>query len=364
MNTPLANPSTAVRVLLRSTSGAMLLAAMAGGGGLASLTARTTEAGVPPPTVAIQATATPPLISSTTTAPAAADPAGPVPRTEPRSTSPVPETSPEPQPPSNPPVPHPPRKPGVPVSAMAFNICGAMCRHGEVRRTAAYTVDRALANRVAVVFLSEVCHSQFQRMKVLVTKKGYTALFAANASSGRCDDHDARHGQSFGLAMLVRGRATGRVNVRLPVRAGFERRSMLGATATVGGRKTFVAAVHTSPSERAGRAGQFAAIAAYLDRRRAMPTIVGGDFNAMPDNPGLARFYSAAAGGKGRFIEADELRHGAPERSGLPTFRTVPRKIDYVFFSRVHFGHPQAASSLTSMSDHHIYLGDARVRKN
>ena len=136
---------------------------------------------------------------------------------------------------------------------------------------------------------------------------------------------------------------------------------LLGVTTLVGGRPTNVANVHLSPSAEAGLDRQLATVARYLDVRRARPTIVGGDFNALPDNVGMARFYTPRAGGTGRFVELDEAGAGAPARSGEATFDVGGRKIDYVFVSAAHFGSPRAASAESPLSDHRVFRGTARL---
>jgi endonuclease/exonuclease/phosphatase family metal-dependent hydrolase len=252
------------------------------------------------------------------------------------------------------------RRPAAPVSVMSFNVCGGVCRRGEVARTAAYTARTAVARHASVVLLQELCYSQFLRIRALLAARGYAGRFAAATRSGACDDDD-RHGRAFGVAVLVRGTAFGQVVKPLPTPAGVERRLLLGVTASVSGRETFVAVVHLSPSPRAGLQRQLAVLARYLNPRAARPLIVGGDFNSLPDNPGLGGLYSAAAGGAGRFTELDETRTGVPQRGGAATFDTAGRKIDYVFLSERWFRQPRAASMATSMSDHCVYLGTARV---
>ena len=249
------------------------------------------------------------------------------------------------------------RRPAETVSVMSFNACGGVCRRGEVNRTASFIAWTALNRKASVVLLQELCQSQFRRVASLLAKRGYTARFAAQTHSRAC-----RNGTGFGVAVLVRGRATGTVVRRLPTRAGFEQRLMLGTTAVVGGRRTFVACVHLSPSPRAGLDREMAALAAELRPRTDGPVIVGGDFNAVPDHTGMGRFYSAAANGRGRFTELAEMRSGVPARGGEPTFDRYQRKIDYIFVSRAWFGRPTATSIVTPMSDHRVYLGSARTR--
>src|SRR5919107_1191739 len=192
------------------------------------------------------------------------------------------------------------RRRAVTVSGMSFNVCGGVCHRGEVSRTAAFTARTALARKADVVLLQELCHSQFLRIRKLLAARGYSGRFAASAQSGACDDDDRQHGKGFGVAVLARGRTTSPVVRRLPTPAGFEPRLMLGATATIGGRPTFLAVVHLAPSPAAGLAAQLAWIADYLNPRAGRPVIVGGDFNALPHYGGFSRLYARAAGGSGR----------------------------------------------------------------
>jgi endonuclease/exonuclease/phosphatase family metal-dependent hydrolase len=248
------------------------------------------------------------------------------------------------------------------VTGMSFNVCGVVCRKGEVTSTASYVANRAISLKITVGFLQELCYSQFRAIQATVQQRGYSAVFAASTNSGACDNDDDRYGKGFGTAILVKGKTSGRVVIKLPVTKGYEKRSLLGVTATIGGRSTFLAVVHNSPSAVAGLDRQLSALGGYLNGKAAKPTIVGGDFNAMPDNPGMARFYSPAAGGTGRFTEVDETRYGDPARSGAPTFDTVPRKIDYIFVSQAHFGGAASQSYATSMSDHRLYTGTFGAR--
>jgi endonuclease/exonuclease/phosphatase (EEP) superfamily protein YafD len=75
----------------------------------------------------------------------------------------------------------------------------------------------------------------------------------------------------------------------------------------------------------------------------AHTVIFGGDLNALPDNPGLDGLY-------GMFTEANRTRVNP-----LPTFRTVPRKIDYLFAKRLTAR--GAAVVTTAYSDHRMYFG-------
>jgi endonuclease/exonuclease/phosphatase family metal-dependent hydrolase len=248
------------------------------------------------------------------------------------------------------------------VSAMSYNVCGAVCHRGEVKTVAAFAANKVTSKGVAVAFLQELCYSQYKQIQSIVAKKGYSTLYTSTTHSARCDNHDKRYGTGFGMAILVKGASWGRTVLRLPVTPGHEGRALLGATTRIGGRSTFVAVVHNSPTAEAGLDPQLRTLASYLDAKASKPTIVGGDFNAMPQNPGMAGFYSRGAGGTGKFTELDETHHGKSARSGAATFRGGNRKIDYIFVSRQHFGSPKADSNATAMSDHCVLSGTARVR--
>lgn len=255
------------------------------------------------------------------------------------------------------------RRPAVRVKVMSFNVCGGVCRGGEVNRTSAYTARTALRHKASVVLLQELCYSQFLRIRKLLAPSGYTSRFAQTTKAGACNNHDRKHGKGFGVAILIRGKTSGNVVKRLPTAAGAEGRLLLGTSATIGGQRTFVAVVHTSPAPQAFLASQLRTIADVLNPRARHAVIVGGDFNAVPTYAGMSRFYSPAAGGFGRFIEASQLRSGtAAARTGRPTFDVGGKKLDYIFFSERRFERPIALSLPTAMSDHRVYIGSAVIR--
>jgi endonuclease/exonuclease/phosphatase family metal-dependent hydrolase len=247
------------------------------------------------------------------------------------------------------------------IGLMSFNVCGGVCRRGEVTRTADHIAGAVLDHRVSVVLLQELCYRQFVRVRSRLAGHGFRALFAAQRQSRRCGGAGhggVGHGRDFGVAILVRGRTAKTVVRHLPTTRGAEGRLLLGTTATVAGRSTFVVCVHLSPSPSQGRDRQLAAVADLVGRRADRPAIVGGDFNTIPGDPGLARLYSPSVGGSGRFTELDETRNGNPEMGGAGTF--AHRKIDYMFLSEAHFTHQRAEAVPTRYSDHRIYLGRAQ----
>ncbi len=238
------------------------------------------------------------------------------------------------------------------VTVVSFNTCGGVCRRGEVRVTAQHI---ATAARVAdVVLLQELCRSQFDRVRTLLAPEGFRGRYAAATVSRDC-------GTAFGVAVFVRAPVLGSAVLPLPTRPGYEHRTLLGVTTVLRGRRTFVATVHLSPSPAGGLDDQLATVALYLDAHAGDPAIIGGDFNSLPVKPGLRRFYSAAAGGSGHFLEADEFRGRRAVIGGAPTFDVANRKIDYVFFSAGDFARPSAGSEATTLSDHRVYEAAARI---
>ncbi len=237
------------------------------------------------------------------------------------------------------------------VTVVSFNARGGICRRGEVRITAQHIA--ATARAADVVLLQELCRSQFDRVRALLAPLGFRGRYAAVTVSRGC-------GTAFGVAVFVRAPVLGAGVLPLPTPPGYEHRALLGVTTLLRGRRTFVATVHLSPSPAAGLDAQLATVADYLDAHTG-PAIVGGDFNSLPAKPGLRRFYSAAAGGSGHFLEGDEFRGRRGVIGGAPTFEVADRKIDYVFFSAGDFAQPSAGTEVTTLSDHRLYEATARV---
>jgi endonuclease/exonuclease/phosphatase family metal-dependent hydrolase len=234
----------------------------------------------------------------------------------------------------------------TPARVLTFNVCGNVCRHGEVTRTAGNVAYQVRARHAAVTMLQELCYSQFLGVRSRLARYGYTAVFAPAATGGRCDDHDRRHGRGFGVAIVAKGKLTGTVVRRLPSPYGVrpEGRVVLGATVRLGGRNVFVATTHTAPGGP-NLAVQMGAIRRWLTPiANTRPVLFGGDLNSLPDNPILDGFYAA-------FREADD------RATPLPTFTTVPRKIDYLFGSRRFFTARGVATARSRYSDHRLYVG-------
>lgn len=234
-----------------------------------------------------------------------------------------------------------------PMLTMTFNACGNVCRHGEVNVTTSNIAYQIRTRRVAVAMLQELCYSQFVGVRDRLAKYGYSAAFGTGTKGGHCDDYDHKHGKAFGVALIAHGKLSGVVRHRMvgpsPVRA--EPRVALGATVRLPGRTIFAVTTHTAPSGP-NLLWQMNLINRWLTPLAGTrPVLFGGDLNSMPDNPDLDGFYAS-------FQEANGTRINP-----LPTFITVPRKIDYLFGSQGYLHRQGASTSCGRYSDHCAYLG-------
>ena len=236
------------------------------------------------------------------------------------------------------------------VKAVTFNVCGNVCRYGEVTGTAGNIAYKIRKFGASVTMLQELCYSQFLGIRTRLARYGYKAEFATASTGGRCDDHDRKHGTAFGIALVVRGTIAGKVVYRLPSPYGVhpEGRVVLGATVRVAGRTMFVVTTHTAVD--ANLPVQLGAIRRWLIPIAAnRPVLFGGDLNTPPGSGDLDAFYAA-------FREADVDRVH-PLTTFLPY---PPRKIDYLFGSKGFLAAAGAARADTGYSDHAMYLGAFR----
>ena len=247
------------------------------------------------------------------------------------------------------------------IRVMTFNICGNVCRQGEVARTAKNVAYQVTARRVTVTFLQEVCYSQFLAIRTRLYDHGYRGVFTSGESGGRCNDYDRKHGKGFGNAILVRGDLVGRIVHGLPSPASIrpEGRALLGTSARIRGRAVYLVTTHTAPGGP-NLVAQLRAVRRYLEPiAHRMPVILGGDLNSLPASNELDGFYSRRVpGGQGVFREMDETTRRPYCRCGSATYQPVPRKIDYVFASQRHFRPRNAATFGTRYSDHRMYIGE------
>jgi len=248
---------------------------------------------------------------------------------------------------------------GVPVAASAalpavkvvtFNLCGNVCRYGEVAATSGNIAYKVRKVGASVVMLQELCYTQFLGIRSRLQRYGYTAEFAAASSGGHCDDDDHRHGKAFGIALLAHGVMTGPVMYRLPnpESSTSEGRVLLAATVHLPGRVIFAATTHTALG--ANLPLQLEAIRRWMVPLAGhAPLVFGGDLNTSPQNAALDDFYAA-------FNEANVDR-----AKPMSTFIPAPaRKIDYLFGSKWYLKPIWVGRANTGYSDHYLYMGTFR----
>ena len=251
------------------------------------------------------------------------------------------------------------------VKVVTFNLCGNVCRYGEVAATAGNIAYRVRKVGASVVMLQELCYTQFLGIRGRLARYGYTAEFAAASSGGHCDDDDHKHGKAFGIALIARGVMTGKVVYRLPnpsatnpsatnpsgtssEASSSEGRVVLAATVRLPGRAIFAATTHTALG--ANLPVQLGAIRRWLVPLAArQPLVFGGDLNTEPQSTDLDDFYAA-------FNEANVDRV-----KPMSTFIPPPaRKIDYLFGSKGFLTPTWVGRANTGYSDHDMYMGTFR----
>ncbi|WP_030440281.1 endonuclease/exonuclease/phosphatase family protein [Actinoplanes subtropicus] len=236
------------------------------------------------------------------------------------------------------------------VKVVTFNLCGNVCRYGEVAATSGNIAYRIRKIGASVAMLQELCYSQFLGIRGRLARYGYTAEFAAASNGGHCDDDDHKHGKAFGIALIVRGTMTGKVVHRLPnpEPSTPEERVVLAATVRLPGRSLFAATTHTTIGSNLPV--QLAAIRRWLAPLAAgQPLVFGGDLNISPQRPELDGFYAA-------FTEANVDRE-----KPMSTFIPRPsRKIDYLFGSKGFLTPIWVGRADTGYSDHDMYMGAFR----
>ncbi|MFF5297503.1 endonuclease/exonuclease/phosphatase family protein [Paractinoplanes globisporus] len=238
------------------------------------------------------------------------------------------------------------------MKALTFNLCGNVCRNGEVADTAGNIAYKIRKLGASVVMLQELCYSQFLGIRDRLARYGYAAEFAAASHGGHCNDDDHKHGTAFGVALIARGQLSGKIVYRLPspyrAPSSSEGRVVLGAVVRLPGRTLFAVTTHTALGPNLSI--QLAAIRRWLVPVAARrPVLFGGDLNLAPSSGDLDPFYTA-------FDEAD-----ADRDHPLPTFIPRPaRKIDYLFGSKRFLTPSGVARADTGYSDHSMYLGAFR----
>jgi endonuclease/exonuclease/phosphatase family metal-dependent hydrolase len=228
------------------------------------------------------------------------------------------------------------------LTVLTFNIHGGLGHSGSGLDRIADEIESWDAD---VVLLQEVDRYRertglVDQSRTLATRLGMVAAYGANVVRDPVQA-DGRQ-QEYGTLTLSRLPVLESDNVRLPNRPGLERRGLLRTTVDLAGVPVDVYNTHLQHTSGVVRRAQVRAIKDEL-RERALPTLLGGDFNAEPDSRALSlltgwRFadpWPVAGGGQGLTVPAGEPR----------------RRIDFVLHDASFV--PRAADDLVSaVSDH------------
>jgi endonuclease/exonuclease/phosphatase family metal-dependent hydrolase len=227
------------------------------------------------------------------------------------------------------------------LAILQFNMCGSACGTGF---TVVQDLEREITGRGRqpfVVTLDEVCRGQYDR---LLADLPYHGHFHPTVPH-RCWD-----GSDYGIAVLVRSNDADHAgSAPLPAPAGGEPRAVTCVRTSVGGRSLVACATHLD-TDPANTTSQVAEVAAYAGQVPGA-VVVGGDFNARPDDRRMAvmadRFVEADDGGDAFTGGCSRPRCGTGSGYAHPT-----RKIDYVFLSRGDFTGVSARVTSAPHSDH------------
>lgn len=278
----------------------------------------------------------------------------------------------------------------VPARIFHFNMCGAVTNNddctshgGSGEGTAVPALvssildtrdDAPRPGRPDIVTLNEVCETQFNALRTSLAEAGYPmdGRFAtAKANEGNCENDS-----DFGNAVLTREPITNDAGdqiafpLPMPEDSG-EVRTLLCVDTPLRGKAIKACSVHIS-TDGDRRAAQVPVVAGIVNGfvNAGLPVILGGDFNATPEDEVLDALYNHH-GGTGRFREVDEtdfanagiLCRDAFEdtcRSGEGTHPGVlgDSKIDYIFVSD-DFASLDADATTSPVSDHDPLRGTA-----
>ncbi|MFI7430646.1 FG-GAP-like repeat-containing protein [Micromonospora sp. NPDC049836] len=213
------------------------------------------------------------------------------------------------------------------IGVLTFNVCGGYidtCRSDLAAGTwADRLAQEVTAKSPDVALFQEMCFGQKTSLEERLT--GYVATWL----TFRADHYGCGKWGSdtrFGLATFVRAPSVQQVYstpLRELHRETADVRAMLCVKAQVTSRLALVCNVHLGPDLVDGGAAQ---AAAQIDGwAQGLPVILGGDFNATPQDRNMSHFYRGQ-GGLGRYTEAAERdrTHFTPNCTGLTACRSGP----------------------------------------
>ena len=208
-----------------------------------------------------------------------------------------------------------------------FNMGGGHADHGTKGDEAPDAlVASILDRRPAFVALQEACRDWTERLGSRLP--GYTVVFDP-VSDGSGATPDCRHPSEFGNAIVYRddfGVDGGPVAHSLGSPAGLEQREMLCVTAS--SRATVLCSAHLSSggddTAVGARASEAGAVRSILEQTYpGLTVLLGGDFNAEPDDDELDALYhdGYGRGATGTLKEVDSpCGDDLDERGGFPLF--------------------------------------------
>jgi endonuclease/exonuclease/phosphatase family metal-dependent hydrolase len=255
--------------------------------------------------------------------------------------------------------PPPPPAAGTELRAVAYNIAKAFAHQGGFDFAERAAVEARLGRMAEVlaplkpelVFLSEALWRcgpcPVDQPAFLAAKLGLPyRLLGENYNVGVPGFRIAG-----GNAILSRYPLRGVANFDLLGRKPFyvttnNRRALFGALALADGSEVLLGAMHVDSHSRPNNAAQWKQIHEWIGAR---PTILAGDFNARPHEPGVVLLRES-----GRYV-------GAFDGPGTTLFRTPRERIDFVL-APASFEHVETRVLETDASDHLPVLGVFRVR--
>ena len=242
-----------------------------------------------------------------------------------------------------------------------------MCNDGDVASVAGAIKRSILDFRPHAVGLNEVCKAQYRGVFRRLRRTGWDMRGRFVATKTRANDCPLVEGRRMlGNAVLTRNPITWARSWPLRHRDGSasapETRRLLCVTTSIAGRYLRVCSTHITNRRQRRKNAQIRKVKRIVTPWvRLGPVVVMGDFNVIPTNNALDRFYSPNHGGgaSGRFQEADES--GFHCRCGESTWAS--RKIDYIFLSNRHWVTPSANATHSDISDHDPLRGSAARRR-
>ncbi|MFD2351057.1 endonuclease/exonuclease/phosphatase family protein [Nonomuraea ferruginea] len=211
---------------------------------------------------------------------------------------------------------------------MNYNLCGAVCNHGETG-VVDMVHSKIQAEQPDVVTLQETCRSQAERLQELLGDASYKSYFSSSRFwppaewewwppdlTPTCDTVAP---YSAGNAIFVRADISDADDLQFSTGRG------IGCVTAAFEIRTRVCTLHGTPDDpTAAKEIEELATDLFPPHLRRMPFILTGDVNVAPDwpspeNPAVGRLYAPEAGGApettGRWTSSPDARAARPSRA-------------------------------------------------